>query len=70
MKFIAYFILSGFIYYGIALYFPELFSYLLDIAGKGFAYIEAFVNEVMARVRGTGAAEQMLPFLCLFRRGR
>lgn len=70
MKFLFYFLLSGLIYYGLYLYTPEFFGYFTAVAAKTYAYIDAFVQEVMARASSGGdAAEQMLPFLSVFRRG-
>lgn len=67
MRFLLYFILSGFIYYGLYHYTPEFFEQLIGIADMAFKYSQAFFTEVMNRVRGVEAATQMLPFFGIFR---
>lgn len=68
MRFLISFIISGLIYYALYHYTPEVFSKLVGITDSLFQYAEAFFSEIASRVKGSGAAQQMLPMLAMLRR--
>jgi hypothetical protein len=66
MRFIFNFILFGFLFFLISIFFPDMFHTLVGWATSAYEFIKAFIMDLMHKYHGSEAAKEAPKALLFF----